>query len=214
MNAWSPADLVDIVAQALLERAHADDLEQAVYGFDSLDELGLHPLIQEAFRREGMGVWPEQRYPDDRERTKRSEGKRCDVVLTQAGLPIRDPLVKGTLFDEAPACDPQDGYWLEIKTVAQFESTGPFRRYSAELLNAVAKDVRKLWGDGIITTSGLLLVLFTASREIAEHDLAAWHRKCLDRGYPIGSPAVRGIAITDRIGNQWCSAAIFGVRGL
>lgn len=214
MGAWSPAELVDIIAQALADRARADDLEQAVYGFDALDELGLHPLIQGAFRAAGLGVWPEQRYPDDREKPRRSEGKRCDIVLTRDGLPLRDPLIKGTIFDSLPACDPQDAYWLEVKSVAQFETGGPFPRYSGELLNAVAKDVRKLWGDGVITSSGLLLLLFTASEEVAEHDIAAWHRRCLDRGYPVALPAVRGLAINDRIGNRWCAAALFGVRGL
>ena len=35
-------DIADTVAKGLDRRAHADDLEQAVYGFDHLDELGLH----------------------------------------------------------------------------------------------------------------------------------------------------------------------------
>jgi len=211
---WSTADIADAVDAGLRARAVADRDEQVVYGFDTLDELRLHPLIHDALRDAGWGVWPEQRYPDDRNRNRRSEGKRCDVVLTADGLPLRDPLVKGTLFDDQPATDPESAYWLEIKTVAQYEVEGPFRRYSAELLSPVAQDVKKLWTDSGIMAGGLLIVLFTESRATAEHDLLAWHRRCIERGYPVGAPAVRGFEIDDRIGNRWCAAAVFGVRGL
>ncbi|MCE9590561.1 MAG: hypothetical protein K8S99_08570 [Planctomycetes bacterium] len=211
---WSPADLADAVEAGLRERARADDLEQAVYGFDALDELGLHPVIHGAFRAAGYGVWPEQRYPDDSLKTKKSEGQRCDVVLTHDNLPLREPGLRGTLFDSIPAVDPEEAYWLEIKSVAQFETTGPFRRYSAELFSPVAQDIRKLWSDSLIMHSGLLLVLLTANRETAEHDILVWHRRCVDTGFPVSSPALRGFRITERIGNGWCAAAVFGVRGV
>ena len=202
------------MAEGLWARAEADSLEQAVYGLDANDELGLHPLVHEALRACGWGVWPEQRYPSDWHKTRQSEGKRCDVVLTRDGIPLRDPRVKGTLFDLIEAEDPDHAYWLEIKTVAQYEISGPFARYSAELLSPVTEDVKKLWTDGVIRYAGLLLVLFTESSSIAEHDLGAWHQRCLARGYPVAPPSVRGFAITDRIGNAWCASAVFGVRGV
>lgn len=220
---WSASTIADAVADGLRKRAAEDDLEQAVYGFDHLDELGLHPVIHLALREAGFGVWPEQKYPGDYSRRKRSEGKRCDVVLTPgssspgdsatgtAGL--REPLVKGTLFDTPDLTDPEAAYWLEIKTVAQFESTGPFPRYTSELLSPVAADVKKLWGDGSIYHAGLLLVLFTMDQQVGEHDLGVWHSKCLERGYPVGIPATRSLRITDRIGNGCCHVAVFPVRG-
>lgn len=214
---WFISDIADAVAAGLQERAREDDVEQAVYGFDHLPELGLHPLIFDALRMHGgWGVWPEQRYPADMLKPKRSEGKRCDAVLCRnPDLPgLRDPLIRDTLFDQLPAADPEETYWLEIKTVAQYETSGPFRRYSSELLSTVAEDVKKIWGDTVICHGGLLLVLFTESREVAEHDLAVWHRRCLERGYPVGPPATRGFPITDRIGNGWYSVAVFGVRGV
>lgn len=210
---WSTADIADAVGEALHERAREDDLEQAVYGFDALDELGLHPLIHQALRRRDWGVWPEQRYPDDWIKRRRSEGQRCDVVLTEGGLPLRDPSVPVTLFDPEEAAEPSEAYWLEIKTVAQFEKTGPFPRYASELLAPVAMDLKKIAGDSVIRHGGLLLVLFTQDQRVAEHDLAAWHEHCLKRGYAVGPPATRGFAITDRIGNGWCAAAVFPVRG-
>jgi len=210
---WSSSHIADAVEAGLKRCAEEADLEQAVYGIDALDELGLHPLIYRALREDGFGVWPEQRYPGDRLKPRRSEGQRCDIVLTPDRLPLRDPLIKGTLFDDQPAADPEAAYWLEVKSVAQHETSGPFARYAAELLSPVIKDINKIWSDGIIRHGGLLLVLFTETMEIAEHDLAAWHTRCLDRGQPVGSPAVRGFNINDRIGNAWCAIAVFGIRG-
>jgi hypothetical protein len=215
---WSIDELADAVAAGLERRARAEDLEQVVYGFDALDELGLHPLIQEGLRAAGYGVWPEQRYPGDRQRRKRSEGRRCDVVLTPGGRPLRDPLAEATLF--APGEDDPGGpvfeeaaYWLEVKAVAQFEPAGPFRRYSAELLQPVSKDLVKLATDEGIRHAGLLLVLMTVDRATAEHDLRAWHERAMHKGLPVHPPAVRGVRLTDRIGNGWCGVAVFGVRG-
>ena len=211
---WSTIEIADAVTTGLHDQARRDDAEQAVYGVDARDELALHPLIHDALRRSGYGVWAEQRYPGHWHKTKRSEGLRCDAVLTLDALPLRDPDLRGTLFDRLPAADPEQAYWLEIKTVAQFESAGAFRRYSAELLTPVAKDVRKIWSDGVICHGGLLLVLFTENQEVAEHDLVAWHTRCIDKGLPVGPPDVRGFALTDRIGNGWCAVAVFGVRGV
>jgi len=212
---WSTADIADVIADGLKQRAADDDAEQVVYGFDHLDELGLHPLVQQSLKAGSYGVWPEQQYPSDWGRSKRSEGKRCDVVITpdatSAGL--REPSVKNTLFDTPDKIDPEQAYWLEIKTVAQFETSGPFKRYTSELLSPVAQDVKKLWSDPLIFHSGLLLLLFTQDETTSVHDLAVWHERCVSRGYPVSPPAVRGIKLTDRIGNGYCSVAVFGVRG-
>lgn len=211
---WSPPDIANAVAAGLARRAAQDDAEHAVYGFDALDELGLHPILHGALSDAGWGVWPEERYPGHWHKAKRSEGLRCDVVLTPPGKALRDQQVAGTLFDDGSATDPQGAYWLEIKTVAQHQTDGPFKRYSAELLSPVAKDVQKIWSDGVIQHGGLLIVLFTEDQATAEHDLAVWHERCLRKGFPVGPPSVRGLQITDRIGNAWCTAAVFGVRGV
>jgi hypothetical protein len=212
---WSTADIADAVYAGLMAHARGEDLEQAVYGLDSRDELGLHPLIHGALRDAGYGVWPERRYPVAWGRGRKSEGKRCDVVLTPApaGLPLRDTDVKGTLFDSQPAVDPDEAYWLEVKTVAQFEASEPFGRYSSELFSPVSDDVRKLWLDPVIAYAGLLLVLFTLDQAVSEHDLAAWHERCLQKSLPVTPPAVRGFALNNRVGNAWCAVALFGVRG-
>lgn len=210
---WSTAELVEAIEAGLRQRARDDDLEQAVYGFDALDELAMHPLIAGALRTCGCSVYREVRYPQDQRHAKKSKGKRCDFVLTPKDQPLRDPEQAGTLFDTPDACDFEQAYWLEMKLVAQFEKTGPFRHYSKELLAPVPKDVRKLWSDGAIFHAGLLLILLTADQHIAEHDLSAWYTRCLERGYPVAAPATRHVAITDRLGNGCCTVALFSVRG-
>ncbi|MEX0742577.1 MAG: hypothetical protein WD079_07240, partial [Phycisphaeraceae bacterium] len=91
---------------------------------------------------------------------------------------------------------------------------GPFARYSAELLQPVTKDIRKLAQDRLIFHAGLLLVLFTADPIVATHDLGAWEHRALQRGYPVAPPIVRDFAITDRMGNAHVSVALFAVRRL
>ncbi len=210
---WFAADIVEAVAKGLAQHAEAENAEQAVYGLDCLDELQLHPIIAQSLRQTGYGIWPEQRYPDDWHLANQAQGKRCDLVLTPNANSqgLREQNIIGTLFDTPDLTDPEQAYWLEIKTVAQFETSGPFKRYSAELLSPVAADVKKLHADSHIFHAGLLLVLFTQTKEVAEHDLHAWHDKCLDRGYPIATGATRTFEITDRIGNGCCAVSLFGV---
>ena len=58
---WSIAEIADAVEKGLKQQAQNDDVEQAVYGFDHHDELGLHPIVQDAIKQAGFGIIPEQR---------------------------------------------------------------------------------------------------------------------------------------------------------
>lgn len=212
---WDVCEILDAVTGGLIRAIRAYEQEQAVYGIDALDELRLHPLIRRSLCEGGFGVWPEQRYPSERgPRRSKSEGKRCDLVLTPDGLPLIDPDAEATLFAPEAAVPLEAAYWLEVKTVSQFTVEGPFARYSAELLSPVSRDIRKLAQDRLIFHAGLLLVLFTADRTVAEHDLRAWEARCLEKGYPVAPPLVRHIPITDRLGNTHLAAAVFPVRRL
>ncbi len=211
---WDGHEIVEAVAGHLERLARADDLEQAVYSIDRLEELELHPLIHAGLREAGFGTHPEQRYPSERTGRRKSEGKRCDAVLTPDDLPLAEPGAEATLFADENAVALEAAFWLEIKTVAQYTTEGPFARYGSELLATVSQDIRKLAQDRAIFHAGLLLVLFTESQEIAEHDLQAWYDRVLQRGYPV-APAIRhGFALTDRMGNGWCAVALFPVRRL
>ncbi len=212
---WDVVDIVETVSAGLLGRARADDEEQAVYGLDAVEELQLHPLIHDALRMGGYGVHPEQRFPSDRTRRRRkSEGKRCDIVLTPNERPLGDPDAADTLFAAPDAVSLETAYWLEVKTVSMFTTEGPFHRYSAELLAPVSKDIRKLAEDRLIFHGGLLLVLFTVDQAVADHDLTTWLDRCTQRGFPVAPPIVRGFELTDRLGNGWCAVALFPVRRL
>ena len=211
---WDVVHITEAVADHLRRRAEADDAEHAVYGIDHLDELGLHPLIQQGLREADYGVHPEQRYPSDRAARRRSEGKRCDIVLTPDGRSLMDPHAETTLFEPPDAVVLEAAFWLEIKTVSQFTTEGPFRGYSGELLQPVSQDVKKLANDPLIYHGGLMLVLFTADEQTARHDLAVWEQRTLRRGYAVAPPIVRGFALNDRLGNGHCAVALYQIRRL
>lgn len=211
---WDGARIVESVAEALRRRAEADNVEQAVYSIDGRDELELHPLIQDALRGAGFGVWPEQRYPGDRTHRRKSHGKRCDIVLTPHGRALMEPDAETTLFEPPDAVVLEAAFWLEIKTVSQFTADGPFARYSAELLQPVSQDIRKMAGDRGIFHAGLLIVLFTADEATALHDLAAWEARVLKRGYPVAHAIIGGFDLQDRLGNGRCTVALHPVRRL
>lgn len=207
-------NIVEAVAAALSRRAADDDDEQAVYSIDTLDELQLHPLIQRALRDAGFGVHPEQRYPADRTKRKKSHGKRCDLVLTPDGRALMEPDVETTLFEPPDAVVLEAAFWLEVKTVSQFTTDGPFARYSAELLSPVSQDIKKMASDRTIFHAGLMLILFTADEPTAKHDLAAWEARVLKRGYPVAPAVIKGFDLIDRMGNARCTVALFPVRRL
>ena len=210
----SPADIADAVALGLRAHAAALDAEGAVRGLDALDELGLHPILAEALAAAGCGVHREQRYPADRGKRRRSEGERCDLVLTPDARDLRAPDVAGTLFDDPDATDLEDAFWLEVKTVSQFTPEGANRSYSSQLLSTVRRDVTKLSKEPGILHAGLLIVLFARDEQVTEHDLDIWHDRCLRRGLPVSVPARRHVPLTDRHGNAVATIAVYPVHHL
>ncbi|MHC5115344.1 MAG: hypothetical protein ACYTGP_13055 [Planctomycetota bacterium] len=211
---WSPADIADAVEEGLKQRCAEIDLEQSVAGIDALDEVSLHPLLAAALEAADYGVHREQRYPADRRRRRESEGERCDLVLTPEGRPLRATEAKATLFDDPDAVDVDDGFWLEVKSVAQFTEEGANRNYAPQLLSTVHHDVTKLSKDRDILHAGLLLVLFVESDAVADHDLGIWQDRCLSKGLPIAAPSRRTLRITDRLGNKTCVLALYPVMHL
>ncbi len=208
---WSITAIADAVAAGLVCESARFDAEQAVYGLDSLDELALHPLIASALRDAGFGVYREQRYPADRRCRRVSEGERCDLVLTPAGRPLDAPEEPKTLFDPPDAVSLGDAFWLETKVVAQFTANGPNRRYSSLLLGDVRRDVAKLAKDPGIRHAGLGIVLFTAEQHVADHDLAAWQQRCDELELPVAAPEIRHARVSDRLGNEVCTVALFPI---
>ncbi len=210
--AWSGADLADAL-MAGLGHVEADLARaQSVRGLDGLDEVDLHPELARILSESGLGVHREVRYPASRVRRKKSEGQRCDLVLTPEGASLAEPEAPATLFDDPDAVELGDAFWLEVKVVRQFDETGANRTWASELLSSVREDVAKLSADPEIHHAALLIVLHAASDEVIEHDLGVWQDRCLEKGLPIGAPWRRRMPMLDRLGNTVCAVALYPVH--
>ncbi len=213
---WDFASICNAGAVAIRALAEQRDAEHAPYGVDALDELSLHRVLADGLADAGYLALSEQRYPDHRSRPRRSEGDRCDIVLIRdPAAHLLDPLAADTLFGDRGA-DPADACWIEVKVAHQHALTdgvaGPSRAYAGQLLTAAIADLRKLARDRVLTFAALLLVMFNTDEPTAEHDLAVWLGRCLDRDLPIRTPSVERFAITDRIGNSVCTVAVVPIR--
>ncbi|HEY8379737.1 MAG TPA: hypothetical protein VIK91_24770 [Nannocystis sp.] len=206
---WRWDDLADALASGLRGAAAEVELEQAVRGLDALGELELHPLLRSALRARGYGVAAEVRFPRDCGLRRRSEGARCDMVVTPDGRPLAEPNGQLGLFTAPDAVALSDAAWIEVKVVAQYGERGPNRAYAAALQRPVWKDIQKLAADPDIRHAAVLLVLFTADAEIAAHDLDAWSARASLQGLPLLPREQRPLPIGDRLGNRLCTVALF-----
>lgn len=169
-----------------------------------------------------------------------SQRLRCDLVLTpQPGQSLIDPLVaKRTMMDDLAAAEgtlyssiatqraaraavaqglpPDEACWLELKVVGQFCHTagvpGANRAYASQLLRGTINDLRKLASDAGILHAGALLVLFTQSRAVAEHDLGVLAQKAAGKGVLASMPRAMHTPVLDRIGNTCCTVALLEPR--
>ncbi len=103
---WRAEEIADIAAGALARHDRRLAEEQAVYGLDALDEVGLHPILAAGFSEAGLGVLREQPYPSRWRKKTRAETEgeqeglplprdreRCDLVLT----PVRGQVLADSL---------------------------------------------------------------------------------------------------------------------
>jgi len=212
---WDCALLCDIAAEALARENARRDEAQDIAGLDALPELALHPILREGFAGAGFGAHAEVHYPG-RVGRRRSEGDRCDIVLTPNGADaLMDPAEAGTLF-ETTGVPPHEAFWIEVKCARQHGLIAGVGRpnpgYAGLLGGPVTTDVRRLASEPAIAQAATLLTLFVESDTVGEHDLGAWAHRCLDRNLPIGAPVVRRVPIADRIGNSVCLIALTPVR--
>lgn len=210
---WSLAEIADSIAAGLSRRSLADRREQAVRGLDSLNELQLHAVLESILVEAGFGVQREQRYPVARGRRRRSEGERCDFVLTPPGCPLTKEEAVATLFAPAHTTAASQALWLEVKVVAQFTEEGGNRSYASELQHPVRRDAVKLAREEAIEHAALLLVLFTDHPRTAQHDLEVWEKRSEERGVSIRGRYLRHVDVLDRLGNSCCTIALLRVKG-
>lgn len=206
--AWRWDDLADALAAGLQRAADEVELEQAVRGLDARSELELHPLLHAGLRAGGYGVAAEVRFPRDRGLRRRSEGVRCDMVVTPDGRPLAEPGAQLGLFAAPGAVLLAEAAWLEVKVVAQHREGGPNRGYAGALGRPVWKDIDKLAADPAIAHAAVVLIVFTEDAAVASHDLDVWVSAASVRGLRLGPREQRALAIGDRLGNRLCTVAV------
>jgi hypothetical protein len=206
--AWDFSLLADRLAAIIASTEGDLRAEQAVYGLDSRDERQLQQLLSEnlsAF----YDVTREAHYPASAG-SKLTHRKRCDLVLTPRGSPLKLDFLPPTLFDHPNPCAPPDALWLEVKAAWQFRAGGQTHAgYGAQWRKAIVQDLRKMEGDAHIKHAGLLLVVFNESREILQKDLELFQTVLAEQEVLAGEGQTRATPIQDRIGHQFCTIAIW-----
>jgi hypothetical protein len=127
-----------------------------------------------------------------------------------------EPPVQGRDIDSDAAIEPEFAFWLEVKQVAQCDLSsgvpGFSRSYASRLVQGPAADLGKLQSDDRVQHGAALLVLFTASKVVADHDVPIMLHRLLDRGRAVSSPMLAGFDITDRLGNGRCTLVLLPFR--
>src|SRR5262245_30087071 len=207
---WSIGEIINAIQTGLIDESDRIEADQAVYGLDALDEIDLHTLLGRALEKAGFGVHREERYPEYRSFRTRSEGRRCDLVLTQGGKPLARPEQLPTFFDPPDPVPLDEAFWLEVKIIAQFRPGGSNRRYSSAFA-PMRRDIAKLTNHKGIRHGGLLILMFAQDRLVTQHDLELWRFQCADQGFRLGEPSFCDIALGDRLGNTTCRAGLYPV---
>jgi hypothetical protein len=209
---WSLAEVHSAISAGLARDAADVEAEQAVRGIDSLDEIALQGMVANGLHAAGFEVHREVRYLGDRTHTRRSEGRRCDLVVTPAGRPLDEDAWQMSLFRPPNACPAGEALWIEVKVVAQFLEGRANRGYGAALQGPIWRDLEKLAADRAILHAAQLVLLFTADDAVADHDFGITLDRAAARGILLDTPHVARLTIGDRLGNARCTVALVGVR--
>lgn len=205
---WDFSEVADTF-HTVLSRAEADlRLEQAVYGLDAKLEKDFQALLATGLS-DFWSVAREVHYPSSHG-AKLAARKRCDLVLTRKGRPLRLDSKPPTLFDPPDQASPADALWLEVKVAYQFREGGARHGgYGAQWRTAVVDDLRKMEAEPFIRTAGLVLIVFNESGEVLEKDLELFEIVLMQKEVLAGFRQVRSVEILDRIGHQVCTAALW-----
>lgn len=205
---WNLDEIADDMIDVL--RCAEDDLrlEQAVYGLDALDELALHKVLAAGLSAK-HAVAREVHYPSSVGK-KQPSRQRCDLVLTEAGHPLRLDTRPATLFDPPDMHGPGQGLWLEVKVAAQFAEGGrPHRGYGAQWRQGVTKDLQKMEQESALCEAALILVVFTATSQILDADLQLFEDHLAKTEVLAGFRQVRSCDILERNGHRLATVALW-----
>jgi len=205
---WDFSTLADRLGAAV-EQAESDlRLEQAVYGLDTKDERQLQELLA-ARLRDHFDVAREVHYPSSAGK-KLTHRRRCDLVLSPKGRPLKLDSKPPTLFDPPDQCPPAEALWLELKVAYQFREGGiRHGGYGSQWREAVVADLRKMESEELIREAGLALVVFNESRTVLEKDLELFESVLMRKEVLAGFRHVRSVPIWDRIGHTVCTVAVW-----
>lgn len=187
-------DLADIAAGALGSEAAARALEQAIDDLDALKERPLQDLLAAAFTSSGLEVERERRYPIHEGRKRKSEGLRCDLVLS------------------LPGASENEAVWLELKRFSQHVELEATAGFGGRLHRAAASDLAKLAADRGVRRGGLLLIVHARDAAAGEAAVTTFAHRCLDEGLPLELPYLRQVPLMDRVGNAVSTIALVPVR--
>jgi hypothetical protein len=183
-------------------------LEQSVYGLDSRDESQLQDLLSGALAS-FYEVAREVHYPSSFG-SKLTHRKRCDLVLTEKGRPIKLDREEAGLFDAPNLCSPGEGLWLEVKIAYQFREGGlRHGGYGNQWRDAVVEDLRKMESDPLIREAGLVLIVFNESEGIVTKDIELFESVLMQKEVLAGFRQVRMTPVLDRIGHRVCTVAVW-----
>jgi hypothetical protein len=183
-------------------------LEQAVYGLDRMDERQIQALLAERLTPHYC-VAREVHYPSSRG-NKLSHRARCDLVLSPKGLPLRLDSAPPTLFDPASTCEPGQALWLEVKVAYQFREGGVRHMgYGPQWRQKVVDDLRKMEAEEQIHEAGLVLIVFNESQAVLEKDLQLFEDVLVRKEVLAGFRQVRSVPVTERIGHNLCTVAVW-----
>ena len=205
---WDFSTVTDRLHDAIAS-AEADlRLEQAVYGLDRMDERQIQALLAERLST-SYGVAREVHYPSSRG-NKLSHRARCDLVLSPRGLPLRLDSAPPSLFDPASMCEPAQALWLEVKVAYQFREGGVRHMgYGPQWRQKVVDDLRKMEAEEQIHEAGLVLVVFNESQSVLDKDLQLFEDVLVRKEVLAGFRQVRSVPITERIGHNLCTVAVW-----
>lgn len=200
--------VADDIARVIASAEEMLRLEQAVYGMDSWEELQLHAMLETGLRQR-YEVGREVHYPSTAGR-KLTHRRRCDLVLTPPGRPLRSDSAPTGLFDPPDEAAPGEGLWLEVKTAAQFRQVGVRHGgYGGQWRTGVVEDLKKIESETAIREAGLLLIVFTESTDVLEKDLQLFEDLLVMKEVLAGFRQVRTTPILDRMGHKFVTAALW-----
>jgi hypothetical protein len=198
--------LVGHVARVIAAREAELRLEQAVYGLDALDEIGLQALVAEGLASH-YSVGREVHYPSSAGR-KLTHRRRCDLTLCPPDRPLRLDRDPPTLFDAPDFTKPEDAFWLEVKRAAQFRMPDVRHKgYGNQWRQAVVEDLKKMDADTLIRRAALLLIVFTEGEAVVEKDVELFEDVLARKEVLAGFRQVRHVPIVDRVGHKLATVA-------